>query len=425
MPILLKMPALSPTMSEGTLVRWHVKVGDHIQTGDLLAEIETDKAIMEFEAVDAGKLAKILVPDASENVAVNKLIGVLLVDGEDESVLNSALDEEVSHTCHNNKLTAPLSSDDDGNRLEKSSACDAAAASKTLTKRVFISPYARRLAHQHNIDTRNLKGSGPKGRIISSDVQQSIAESRDVLKTSTQDEQHLVVFSGFEPSYEARPVDRTRRVIAQRLQESKQVIPHFYLSSDACIDHLMRMRQQLNIYASTKISLNDLIIRASAMALKKHPEINASWANDHIRVYQQVDIAVAVSSSSGLITPIVRQAEAKTLENLSCEMKDLIARARLQKLRLDEFQGGTFSISNMGMYGVSNFAAIINPPQAAILAVGKGRDSVTLTNDGQVKKTTIMTLTLSVDHRVIDGAAAAEFLQTLVGILETPARMIL
>lgn len=402
------MPALSPTMKDGTLANWLKKEGDIIKSGDVIAEIETDKAMMEVESADSGTLGKILVNPGSKNVAVGKCIGLILKKGEDAGIIA------------NYQVTS-------GKKEEVQSASQSASATKahnTATSkmhdngRVFASPLARRVASEMGIDIANIKGSGPHGRIVKKDVENSQLASNTI---TTSRPKSQAIPSGTGKVVEA---SQMRQIIAQRLQESKQEVPHFYLKLECNADELVKIREVINTSLAknkqdVKISINDLIIRLTAKAIREKNFINCSWLGDSIIYYDNVDISVAVSIPDGLITPIVRNADAKSVLEISKEVKDLASRAREGRLKLEEFQGGGFSISNLGMYGIQEFSAIINPPQSCILAVGAIVKKPVVIAD-QVKVANILTLNISVDHRAIDGAKAAEFLSYLKGVIESP-----
>ncbi len=394
MPIKILMPALSPTMTKGTLAKWHKKEGDLIVSGDLLVEIETDKATMEVEAVDEGVLGKIVVPDGTHNVDVNAVIGFLLEEGETASDIDlSAINVPVVKE-------APKP-------IETKSVPQVPTVPST-SNRIVASPLAKRIALQNNISLGTIQGSGPYGRIIKRDVEG---------------------FNGRQdagPAFQDVPLSTMRRVIAERLVESKQTVPHFYLTVDCNIEALLEARKSLNESLGAqgkKLTVNDFVIWASAFALKDHPEANASWiGNDQIRYYNRADISIAVAIEGGLITPIVKNADLKTIVHISDDVKVLVKKAHEGRLTPEEFQGGSFSISNLGMYGIQSFNAIINPPQACILAVGAG-ESRPVVKDGAIKIQTMMTCTLSVDHRVVDGKVAAELLGTIKDYLENPWKM--
>jgi pyruvate dehydrogenase E2 component (dihydrolipoamide acetyltransferase) len=405
MPIRILMPALSPTMTKGTLSKWHKKEGDKILAGDLMLEIETDKATMEVEAVDEGVLGKIVIPDGTHDVAVNAIIGFILEEGETPESIDISADVS--------SLSVPQ---------PKQEATPAAPAPKAPTPvtvqgtdRVVASPLAKRIALQNNISLSTIQGSGPYGRII----------KRDVESLGSQRNKKCFVANG--PAFQDAPLTPMRRIIAERLVESKQTVPHFYLTVECSIDALLEARKGLNeglAEQGKKLTVNDFVIWASAMALQDHPEANASWlGNGQIRYYNRSDISVAVAIEGGLITPIVKNAEQKTIVDISDDVKMLVKKAHEGRLSPEEFQGGSFSVSNLGMYGIQSFNAIINPPQACILAVGAG-EARPVVQDGAVKIQTMMTCTLSVDHRVVDGKVAAELLGSIKGYIENPWKMI-
>lgn len=437
MPISILMPALSPTMTEGNLVAWHKQEGDTISPGEVIAEIETDKATMEVEAVDEGKLGKILISAGTEGVAVNTTIGVILEDGETLEDLkedSEVLKPEASKPILPNKPEALLEEDNVQKIVEDTGTSSVEIlADMTIipnqTDRVFSSPLARRMAEQAGIDIGTVKGSGPNGRIIKDDIDSILKKGSmpddDGILAKQLSSEVTVSTEVAGPVYEANLNTPMRKVIARRLTESKQTAPHFYMVADCEIDTLLETRSQLNEKIENgKISVNDLIIRASALALKQVPMANASWTEEETRVYKNVDISVAVAIDGGLITPIVKDAGNKGLKAISEEMKDLAERAKSGKLMPEEYQGGTFSISNLGMYGVKEFSAVINPPQGAILAVGMG-EKRPVVKDNALSIATIMTCTLSVDHRVVDGAVGAQFLSAFKKLIEDPLRMLL
>jgi pyruvate dehydrogenase E2 component (dihydrolipoamide acetyltransferase) len=415
MPIEILMPALSPTMTEGNLVRWLKKEGDPVKAGETIAEIETDKATMEVEAVDEGSIGKILVPEGTEGVPVNKVIALLLEEGEDKSALESVKTAEPVKTAE-----APQPIQDTKPDLKVVSSQDKPASGE----RVFATPLARRLSENAGLEIRSIPGSGPRGRIVKADVEQALAQSSAApLSRSTAPSPALL---GFEPAYDVLPVSNMRKVIAKRLMEAKQTVPHFYLSVECDVGELVKAREQINERAkgAYKLSVNDFVIKACALALKQVPEANASWINDQIYQYKSADVAVAVAIAGGLITPVIREAENKGLVEISMEMKELAARAREGKLKPEEFQGGTFSLSNLGMYGISQFSAIINPPQGCILAVGAAEERPVV-REGVLTAATLMTCTLSVDHRVVDGAVGATYLKVFKELIENPVMMLL
>lgn len=421
MPIKILMPALSPTMTEGNLARWTKNEGDMVKPGQVIAEIETDKATMEVEAVDAGKLAKILVPAGTQGVKVNQLIAVLLEDGEKDIPADFAAPgaapaaKSASTPANTSAPSAPV-------------AAVGAAAPMQSGARIFASPLAKRIAEQNNINLKNIVGTGPSGRIIRADVEKSIASggarsAAPAPAAAPQGVNAIDLANKLGQAYDLIPNSMVRKVIAKRLTEAKQTVPHFYLTIDCQIDRLLDLRKQLNeTIEGVKVSVNDFVIKAVAVALRQVPAANAAWAEEGILRYKDIDISVAVATPNGLITPILKKADTKSLQNLSQEMKDLAARAKDNKLKPEEFMGGGFTISNLGMYGIKEFAAIINPPQGCILAVGAGEQRP-IVRDGQLAVATVMTLTLSVDHRVVDGAIGAEFLSSFKKLIEEPIRL--
>ncbi|WP_270730761.1 pyruvate dehydrogenase complex dihydrolipoamide acetyltransferase [Shimia sp. Alg240-R146] len=436
MPIEILMPALSPTMEEGTLAKWLVKEGDEVSSGDLIAEIETDKATMEFEAVDEGVIGKILVSEGSEGVAVNSPIAVLLTDGEtaDDIGAASAVAPKAAPAADAGKEAAPAG-DSDAPAPAPTAPMSADGA------RIFASPLARRIAADKGIDLTSITGSGPRGRIVKADVEGTTALTPAVpvkpVPSGAASAPAAALASGPATDtvlrmYEDREteevaLDGMRKTIAARLTEAKQSIPHFYLRRDIRLDALLSFRAQLNGQLEkrgVKLSVNDFIIKACALALQQVPEANAVWANDRILRLKPSDVAVAVAIEGGLFTPVIRDSDAKSLSTLSAEMKDLAARARDRKLAPHEYQGGSFAISNLGMFGIDNFDAVINPPHGAILAVGAGAKKPVVGEGGQIEVATVMSVTLSVDHRVIDGALGAQLLQGIVDNLENPMAML-
>ena len=397
MPIQILMPALSPTMTEGNLVKWHKKEGDVIKAGQILAEIETDKATMEVEAVDEGILAKILIAEGTDGVKVNELIALILEEGEDAASLENVKAAPNSQPEKEPETSPPL-------KIER----PVEPARISESDRIFITPLAKRIAEQKHIDPKTILGSGPHGRIIKADIEKAASRISDTLP---------LTFGG----YTDIKVNGMRKVIAKRLTESKQTVPHFYLSVDAELDTLINFRRQLNARpnATYKVSLNDFIIRACALALKEVPEANATWHETYIRQYNNSDISVAVAVEGGLVTPVIRAAEQKSVIDISIEMKSLAERARNGKLMPEEYQGGSFSLSNLGMYGIKSFSAIINPPQACILAVGAGEERPIVRN-GHISIATIMNCTLSVDHRAVDGAVGSKLLKAFKSLIENP-----
>ncbi|CAA7613806.1 Dihydrolipoyllysine-residue acetyltransferase component of pyruvate dehydrogenase complex [Magnetospirillum sp. LM-5] len=422
MPIEILMPALSPTMTEGTLARWLKAEGDAVKSGDVLAEIETDKATMEFEAVDEGVLGKIVVPAGTSGVAVNTLIGVILAEGESAADIKAGAPKAAAAPA----AAVPTAA-------APAAAAPVAAAAHS-GPRVFASPLAKRIAADAGIDLKAVAGSGPYGRIVKADVEKAkaggtakpapVAASAPAA-AAPKPAPVPAAANPFEPAFEEIPNSTMRKVIARRLTEAKATIPHFYLSIDCELDALLKVRSELNGRSDAyKLSVNDFVIRAVALALKKVPAANASWGEDAIKRYTDVDVSVAVATPAGLITPIIRHADHKGLASISAEMKELAGKAKDNKLKPEEFQGGGFTISNLGMYGVKDFAAIINPPQGAILAVGAGLQRPVV-KAGALAIATVMTCTLSVDHRVIDGAVGAEFLAAFKKLIEDPLSMLL
>ena len=419
MAIDILMPALSPTMETGTLAKWTVAVGDVVRSGDVIAEIETDKATMEVEAVDDGILASIMVAEGSEGVAVGTPIGRLAEDGES---LDDATAAPVSAPAQ--ASAAPAVPEPAAAPVQEPAAprdvapVQAATIAVAQANRIFASPLARRIAADRGVDLASLSGSGPHGRILRRDVE--AAETAPAAVRPAADQAVVQGVSTLEPN------SQMRRIIASRLQESKQTAPHFYLTVDCEIDALLSARRQMNDRApeGVKISVNDLVIRAAAMALIKVPKANASWEGENTRLFTHADIAMAVAVDGGLVTPVIWAAEKKGLAEIASVSRDLATRARDGKLAPEEFSGGSFTISNLGMYGVREFAAVINPPQGAILAVGAGEQRPVV-KDGQLAVATVMTVTLSADHRVVDGAVGAEWLQAFKGYVESPVTMLL
>jgi pyruvate dehydrogenase E2 component (dihydrolipoamide acetyltransferase) len=431
MSINILMPALSPTMTEGKLAKWHVKVGDTVKSGQVICEIETDKATMEVEAVDEGKIGQILVEEGAEGVKVNAVIAVLLEEGE-KDVAKPAVPAAAPPAA---KLATQPAAE------PAPAAAAPAPAAKPATQpvassggaRIFASPLARRIAAEKGIDLASLKGSGPNGRIVKADVEnaKSGAAPAAAAPKAAPKPAAPAPAAGGQPVFVAPGDTRVahtsiRKVIARRMLESKQTVPHFYLTVDFEIDALLTARTAINAVVEkkgTKVSVNDMVIKACAKALRDHPECNASWTEEEMIQYGAVDISVAVATDRGLITPIVRNADMKGLAQISIEMKDLASRAKSGKLKLEEFQGGGFTISNLGMFGIRDFGAIINTPQAMILAVGAGEERVVV-RKGEMVVRNIMSCTLAVDHRVVDGALGAQFLQTLKAYIEQPAAML-
>ena len=446
MPINITMPALSPTMEDGALTKWHVKEGDSVSSGDVIAEIETDKATMEVEAVDEGTMGKIVVAEGSEGVKVNAVIAVLLEEGESAADIGDV-------------AAAPAVAPKPAEKAEIAAAAPATAkaepapakiapapaktapapqAAKAPGARTFASPLARRIARGAGIDVSALVGSGPKGRIIKSDVEKA---QREGVPAKAAPAGKALVPSGLsgdevralydEGSYEAVPNDGMRTIVAARLTESKQTVPHFYLTLDCKLDNLMSARADINASAPKdkdgkpefKLSVNDFIIKAWAIALQRVPAANATWAGDAILYHKRSDVAVAVAVPGGLFTPVVKGAEDKTLRQISVEVRDFAVRAKSRKLAPHEYKGGSSSISNLGMFGIKEFAAVINPPHGTILAVGAGDERV-YTDKGEIKIGTFMSVTLSCDHRSVDGALGAELLGVFKKLIEQPMMML-
>jgi len=463
MPIEVLMPALSPTMEEGTLSSWLVKEGDTVKSGDVIAEIETDKATMEVEAVDEGKIGKILVEAGTEGVKVNAVIALLLEEGEDESALEGAGkkappppsasdDADTSPASGGGKKgDAPKQASKDetvSSPVHGGGGREAAGGGSTASKagneregkddsaRIKASPLARRLAEEAGLTLSDIEGSGPRGRIVKRDVEAAAksAPSRDkapekaaAAKQEIDADEPLAAYGIPASRYEIKKADNITKISARRLTESFRDVPHFPLNMDCRIDALLDFRKQINARApeGVKVSVNDILIKASGLALKRVPEANASWIEDgRIALHKHADVSVAVAIEGGLITPIITGADAKGLAQISAEMKDLAARARERKLKPEEFQGGTFSLSNLGMFKVKSFASILNPPQGMILSVGAGEERPVVT-DGALAKATVMTVTLTCDHRVVDGATGARWLSAFKGFIEDPVTMLM
>ena len=432
MPTEILMPALSPTMEEGTLAKWLVKEGDTVNSGDLLAEIETDKATMEFEAVDEGVIGKILVAEGSEGVKVNTAIAVLLAEGESADDIGAAPAAAPAPAADVPKVEAAAPA---------AAAPAPAAPAAADGTRIFASPLARRIAAQKGLDLAQIAGSGPRGRIIKADVEGATATPAVAAVTpapaaaapaaaataATGPSTDTVLKMYADREFEEVKLDGMRKTIAARLTEAKQTIPHFYLRRDIKLDALLKFRSQLNKQLEArgvKLSVNDFIIKAVAGALQAVPQCNSVWAGDRVLQLKPSDVAVAVAIEGGLFTPVLKDAEMKSLSARSAEMKDLAKRARDRKLAPSEYQGGTFAISNLGMFGIDNFDAIVNPPHAGILAVGAGKKQPVVGDDGELTVATVMSVPMSVDHRVIDGALGAELLQAIVDNLENPMTML-
>ena len=418
------MPALSPTMTEGTLARWLKKEGDQVKAGEIIAEIETDKATMEVEAVDEGILGKILVPGGTAGVKVNDVIAVLVEPGEAVGAAPAA-----------KPAVAPAAAPAPAPVVAPAAQVPVAPAHSAPSSgdRAVASPLAKRMAQQAGLDLSRIQGSGPNGRIVKADVEAALAKAPAPQAAAPAPAARMPaapVNTAALGAHSAVPHSTMRKVIARRLSESKQNVPHFYVSMDIELDALLALRGQLNAASpkdgagAFKLSVNDMVIKAAAVTLRRLPKVNASWTEDATILYDDVDISVAVSIPDGLITPIIRKADQKGLVAISSEMKDLAGRAKAGKLKPEEFQGGGFSISNMGMYGVRDFAAIINPPQAGILAVSAGEQRPVV-KDGALAIATVMTCTLSVDHRIVDGALAAEWIAEFKRIVENPLSLML
>ena len=434
MPVEILMPALSPTMEEGTLAKWLVKEGDNVTSGMVIAEIETDKATMEFEAVDEGVMGKILIAEGTEGVAVNTPIAVLLEEGESKSDIAAP------------KASAPANAEAPAPAAAAVVAAPAASVRAPAGGRVFASPLARRIARDKGLDLSGITGSGPHGRIVKADVEGAsaapkaaapaaaatpaaaaapAAPARAAMPSGADANTVMKMYEG--RAYEEIKLDGMRKTVAARLTEAKQTIPHFYLRRSVELDALMAFREQLNGQLAgrgVKLSVNDFIIKACAMALQKVPAANSVWAGDRMLRLKPSDVAVAVAVDGGLFTPVIQDAHLKSLSALSAEMKDLAGRARNRKLAPHEYMGGSFAISNLGMFGIENFDAVINPPHGSILAVGAGIRTPVARADGTIGVANVMSMTLSVDHRVIDGALGAEFLAAIIENLENPLAML-
>jgi pyruvate dehydrogenase E2 component (dihydrolipoamide acetyltransferase) len=459
MPIQILMPALSPTMEEGKLAKWLVKEGQSVRAGDIIAEIETDKATMEVEAVDEGTLGRILIPEGTDKVKVNTPIAVLLGEGEKADAAASQPQPSAAGKSVGSAPQAAAALQHEGSGASAASAARPAPLASTATRgpeagvqpngrgeaRLFISPLARRLAKESKIDPAALKGSGPHGRIIKRDIEAALKSGVQRAATSPgtavatptaasmpaveamPDDKVLALYE--KGSYEVVPHDGMRRIVAQRLTQSKQTIPHFYMSVDCRLDNLLAARERINAAApkegprAFKLSVNDFVIKALALALQQVPAANATWTEAGMLRHRSSDVGVAVAVEGGLFTPVIRHAELKTLGEISNEMKDLAQRARKRRLAPHEYQGGTTSISNLGMYGIKSFDAVINPPHATILAVGAGEKRAVVVGD-RLEVATLMTCTLSCDHRVVDGAVGADLLNAFRLLIEDPVRML-
>jgi pyruvate dehydrogenase E2 component (dihydrolipoamide acetyltransferase) len=428
MPINVLMPALSPTMTEGNLAKWLKKEGDPIKAGDVIAEIETDKATMEVEAVDEGRLGKIVVAAGTEGVKVNDVIAVILEEGEDAGAIKAGAPAATPAP----KPAAPKAA----SPAAAPTASPAAAPQANAGGRVLASPLAKRIALEHGLDLSKILGSGPNGRVVRADVEKAKAgggAKAAAAPAAARPAAQAPAISGAqgfgEPEFELVPHTSMRKTIARRLQESKQFVPHFYLQVDCEIDRLLKLREEINAGApkegagAYKLSVNDFVLKAAAIALKQVPAANASWSDDGVKLYKTADVSVAVAIPNGLITPIIRRAEAKRLSEISNEMKELAGRAKQGKLKPEEYTGGSFSLSNLGMFGIKNFSAIINPPQGCILSIGAGVQQPVV-RDGAIVVATVMGCTLSVDHRVVDGAIGAEFMAAFKRLIENPLAML-
>jgi len=416
MAIEILMPALSPTMKEGNLAKWLKKEGDSVESGEVIAEIETDKAIMEVEAIDDGILAKIVVSEGTKNVKVNDLIAIITEEGEDKDAAIAEIESKKPQTKEPQKQEELKEEPTE----EKSE--DIALEESSNGKRIFASPLARRIAAQEKIDISKVEGSGPRGRIVKYDIESFLSQgnSPSVSKTYVPQADKEVPISGM------------RQVIADRLVESKQQVPHFYLDVECVMDKLLDFRADINSSAPLdengkpefKISINDMLIKASALALNKNPKVNSAWYGDKIIQFGSVDISVAVAIEDGLMTPIVKNADRKNMIQISREVKELVKKAQSQRLKPEEYQGGSFSISNLGMYSIKSFYAIINPPQSCILSIGNTRETPMFDKNGNIVKKQVINVSLSCDHRVVDGATGAIFLNTLKEFIENPSLMI-
>ncbi|WP_417793124.1 pyruvate dehydrogenase complex dihydrolipoamide acetyltransferase [Terasakiella pusilla] len=432
MPIQILMPALSPTMEEGNLAKWCVKEGDTVESGDVIAEIETDKATMEVEAVDEGTIGKILVPEGTEGVKVNELIALLLEEGEDASALEGATETASTAPAKAEEVQAAAPA------APQAAPAPAAPVSES-GDRIFSSPLARRIAANEGLEIKDIKGSGPRGRVVKRDVEAAVASGTGKTAAPAADKpapkaaapdaktisQNDPIFK-LLPEFEAVPNSNMRKTIAKRLTESARDIPHFNLQVDVELDKLMALRKELNSRegANYKISVNDFLVKATSLALTRVPDCNVAFTDNAILKFKRVDMAIAVAVEGGLITPIIKDAASKGLATLANEAKDLAARARDGKLALEEYQGGTFTISNLGMFGIKSFNSIINPPQGGILSIGAGEQRPVVKN-GALAVATVVTLTLAVDHRCIDGATGAAFIKELKALIEDPIALML
>ncbi len=416
MAIEILMPALSPTMKEGNLAKWLKKEGDSVESGEVIAEIETDKAIMEVEAIDDGILAKIVVSEGTKNVKVNDLIAIITEEGEDKDAAIAEIESKKPQTKEPQKQEELKEEPTE----EKSE--DIALEESSNGKRIFASPLARRIAAQEKIDISKVEGSGPRSRIVKYDIESFLSQGNSPSVSQT-----------YVPQADKEvPISGMRQVIADRLVESKQQVPHFYLDVECVVDKLLDFRADINSSAPLdengkpefKISINDMLIKASALALNKNPKVNSAWYGDKIIQFGSVDISVAVAIEDGLMTPIVKNADRKNMIQISREVKELVKKAQSQRLKPEEYQGGSFSISNLGMYSIKSFYAIINPPQSCILSIGNTRETPMFDKNGNIVKKQVINVSLSCDHRVVDGATGAIFLNTLKEFIENPSLMI-
>lgn len=433
MPIIITMPALSPTMTEGTLAKWIMNEGDAVRSGDMLAEIETDKATMEVEAIDEGILARILVPEGTEGVPVNAPIAVLLEDGEDASAIDAALAAAPAPAPMAPAAEAPAAKPIPAAAIPTPAPTPAPAADPVSGDgRILASPLAKRMAAQAGLELAQVSGSGPRGRIVKADIEAAVAGGvAAVAPAPAAPAPSSIPASAAVPAapgddFELEKLSSMRKIIARRMTESKQQAPHFYLTVDCEIDALLALRKQLNDKAdgAYKLSVNDLVIKAAAVALMKVPDANVGYSEEGLRRYRNANISVAVASEKGLITPIIRNANGKGLEAISKEMRELAQKANDGKLTPEEYQGGSFSISNLGMFGIKQFDAVINMPQGCILAVGAGEQRPVV-KDGALAIATVMSVTVSVDHRAVDGAVGARFLAAFKGLIQDPMTMLL
>ncbi|MCV3769289.1 MAG: pyruvate dehydrogenase complex dihydrolipoamide acetyltransferase [Wolbachia pipientis] len=414
MPIEVLMPALSPTMNKsgGKIVKWHKKEQDKVEVGEVIAEIETDKAIMELESINKGILAKILIPEGASNIPINQPIAIILEEGEDWKILNNYVSTSTNNIKDRKeiKISLPISPSPQNftPKSQKEEDTDVIVEGK-----IKISPLAKKIAQSKGVDITHLKGTGPHGRIIKDDILKFLDSSTQT-ETSKESNKDIII-----------EVSNIRKVIAQRLIEAKQNIPHFYLTIDCQVDNLISLKNEINLAnENNKVTINDLIIKAVALSIKKFPYINSSWIDNKIIKYLNIDISIAVALEDGLITPIVKNADKKSILSISKEVKNLIKRAKSRELKLEEFQGKGFTISNLGMFGIKTFSAIINPPQSCIMAVGTAKKQPVIINE-KVEIAEIMTVTLSADHRTVDGATGAKFLNAFKYYIENPLAMLI